>query len=210
MSNNFIHPTAIIDPSVTLGEGNYIGPYCLFGKNAIIGDNNRFEAFCSIAQPPEHRDFKVDYKSVIIGSGGTFREKVVINSGTRSDTVVGDRVFLMDNVHVGHDSLLESDVTVAPHTGFAGHCIVHEGANIGLGVMVHQYCRIGHYAMLGMGCIVTKKSTIEPFKIYIGNPATFLKDNDFLIKRLGMSDEQVEKHKDSYLKLIDSYNQEIA
>ena len=46
---NIIHPTAIIEDGVEVGEGNCIGPYCIIRTGTTIGDNNRFEAFVSIS-----------------------------------------------------------------------------------------------------------------------------------------------------------------
>lgn len=35
---SLIHPTAIIDPHATIGEGVKIGPYVIIGPNVKIGD----------------------------------------------------------------------------------------------------------------------------------------------------------------------------
>ena len=45
---NVIHPTAVIGDRVEMGEDNYIGPFCYFTGEVEIGNNNRFEAYCSI------------------------------------------------------------------------------------------------------------------------------------------------------------------
>ena len=36
-----IHPTAVIDPKATLGEGVGVGPYCVIGPGVKIGDRTR-------------------------------------------------------------------------------------------------------------------------------------------------------------------------
>ena len=41
-NSNTIHPTAILEGDISLGEGNVIGPYCVFRGNIKIGNNNTF------------------------------------------------------------------------------------------------------------------------------------------------------------------------
>lgn len=201
-NSNFVHSTAVIDPSVQLGENNYIGPYCVIGKGALIGSNNRFEAFCSIAAPPEHKDFwHGDYQSVVIGNNCVIREYVTINSGTKTHTQVGNNVIFLRGAHVGHDSIVEDNVTMACHVLLSGHSHICEGANLGLNVAVHQYAVVGHYAMVGMSAVITKKAEIEPFKTYIGNPARFLKNNEMAIKRNKLSLKDIDDATRAYLDL---------
>lgn len=202
LDSNFVHSTAVIDPSVEMGENNYIGPYCVIGKGAVIGSNNRFEAFCSIAAPPEHKDFwHGDYQSVIIGNNCVIREYVTINSGTKTHTQIGSNVIFLRGVHVGHDSIVENGVTLSCHVLLSGHSHICEGANLGLNVAVHQFSVIGHYAMVGMSTVITKKSEIEPFKTYIGNPARFLKNNEVAIKRNKLSLKDIDEASQRYQSL---------
>ena len=55
--NNIIHPNAIIGDDVELGENNFIGPFCYFTGYLTVGDNNRFEAYCSVGTRPEHTKY---------------------------------------------------------------------------------------------------------------------------------------------------------
>ena len=54
---NDIHPTAVIEDCVEMGEDNYIGPFCYFTGKVEIGNNNRFEAYCSIGSRAEHTEY---------------------------------------------------------------------------------------------------------------------------------------------------------
>jgi UDP-N-acetylglucosamine acyltransferase len=49
--------------------------------------------------------------------------------------------------------------------------------NCGLNSVVHQRQEIKEGCMIGMGGVVTKKLTTEPYKTYVGNPAKLLGDN---------------------------------
>jgi UDP-N-acetylglucosamine acyltransferase len=150
---NYIHPTAVIYPNVVLGDNNWIGAYCVIGG------------------PPEHRNHdprQWDY-SVMIGDNNRFHEHVVIQSGTQQHTVVEDGVMLMHGVHVAHDCLVSSGVTMSPLVALAGHVEVGVGATVGMGATVHQRLLIGSGAMVGMGSVVTKN--VPANEKWYGNPA---------------------------------------
>ena len=188
---NFIHPTAIVHKTVQLGSNNFIGPFCYLGENVVLGDFNRLEAYASVGTPPEHASYWTKkFGSVVIGNSCVIREFTTVNSGTDGDTRLGDRVILLRGSHVGHDSWIRSDVTLSCNVLVGGHSLIFDGANLGLGAILHQYSKIGHFAMLGMGCIVTKSSVIEPFRVYVGNPARYLKVNSVGLKRAHLTEEQ--------------------
>jgi acyl-[acyl carrier protein]--UDP-N-acetylglucosamine O-acyltransferase len=50
---------------------------------------------------------------------------------------------------------------------------------MGLGSICHQFSKIGSYAMIGMGAIITKKVKPQCFGVYVGNPAKYIKENDY-------------------------------
>jgi acyl-[acyl carrier protein]--UDP-N-acetylglucosamine O-acyltransferase len=52
--------------------------------------------------------------------------------------------------------------------------------------------------MYGMGAIVTKKLDAEPFKIFVGNPATYLKTNSVAIERNNISQQQMQNYSNKY------------
>lgn len=198
--DNIIHETAIIHPTAIIGEGNYIGPYCVIAGNVQIGNYNRIEGFCSIGSPPEHKDFYNGSSfSVEIGDKCVIREHVTINAGISSSTIIGNEVQLLHGAYLAHDCRIGSFVTVSGHTAIAGHCEVFQGANLGLNVSVHQYSVIGHYAMIGMGTVITKTSIIEPVKTYVGSPARYLKINQYAIEKYALD-----------LKSINDFNTEFV
>lgn len=191
---NQIHPTAIIDESAVLGEGNYIGPFCIIGKDVVIGNGNRLEAHCSIGTPPEHKDFwHGTFKSVEVGDNCIIREYATVNSGTIRNTIIGNNVSLLHASYVAHDCIVGDNVTLSGNAAMGGHCTIFEGANIGLNVSIHQYSFVGHYSMIGMGTVITKKSLIEPTKTYVGNPARFLKENQHAIKKNNLNIKDIER-----------------
>ena len=199
---NQIHPTAIIEKGAQLGKGNYIGPNCYIGNGVIIGDGNRFDGYCSIGTPPEHRDHWKGGKGVSIGNGCVIREFTTINSGCTRLTTIRDKVVMLRGSHVGHDGIIEAFANISCNVLVGGYTIVMQGANLGLGSIVHQNHVVGPYAMLGMGCVVPKKIAIEPFNIYVGNPAKFLKTNKVGIERAGLTLQDMDTLRKRYENLI--------
>lgn len=189
---NFIHPTAIVEDGVIMGVGNYIGPFCLIKNGVSIGNNNRFEAYCSVGTPAEHKDYftKSDYPT-IIGNNNTIREYCTLNAGTNNNTVIGDFNIMLRGSHLGHDSIIENNVTLSCNSLVGGHSYIMNGVNMGLGSICHQYSVIGAFSMLGMGTIVTKKTPILPGNIYVGSPANFLKLNTIGLERNYINDDKL-------------------
>lgn len=182
-TGNYIHPTAIISGAV-LGTNNYIGPYCVIGAGVKIGDKNRFEAHCSIGMPAEkHGYFEQGAAEVHIGDDNIFREFVTVNGGTGKLTSIRHDCVFLKGSHVGHDSVVEDDVTVSCNVLIGGESYVMIGANLGLGAILHQRTLIGSYAMIGMGAVVTKRKEVKPGEMWVGNPAKFLKVNKVGISR---------------------------
>lgn len=151
---NFVHTTAVIGPNVTLGEGNYIGPFCVIGY------------------PAEHKAFwGKDQKGVIIGNNNYFTGHVTIDAGTEKATVIGDNCWLLKHSHVGHDAEIGDDVTISCGAKVGGHAIIHSRSNIGLNACIHQRVRVPEGCMIGMNAAVTKKTELSPFRKYAGVPA---------------------------------------
>lgn len=197
---NYIHPTAIVESTVSLGSNNYIGPNCYITGNTKIGDGNRFEAYCSIGTPAEHRDyFTSDAGITVIGDNNVIREFTTINAGTKDPTMLYDNIVMLRNSHVGHDSTIRSNVNLSCNVIIGGHSYVMEGSNFGLASMCHQFSVIGAYSMIGMNSTVTKKSKILPGRTFVGNPAKLLRLNEIGLKRNNISPEKLEQLVNEYV-----------
>ncbi len=178
--SNFIHPLAHVGEAVKMGKNNYIGAFCII-NNCEIGSNNRFESHCSIGAFPEHKAAK-ENKGALIGDNNTFREFVTLHGGVEQATEIGNNNWFLVKSHIGHDATIYSDVVVSTAAIIGGHCKIYHYANLGLGSIIHQYKKIPHGSMLGMGCIITKTTAMQPFTIYVGNPAKAFKPNLYYLK----------------------------
>lgn len=157
---NFIHPTAIIGDNVILGDNNYIGAYC------IIGD------------PAEHKKYWGQSKGkVYIGNGNMITGLVTIDAGTEDITYIGNGCFIMKHAHIGHDCLIQDNVTISCGAKIGGHSIIKEYSNIGLNAVLHQFTTIEIGCMIGASAFI--KGATEEFSKYAGVPAKKIGINEY-------------------------------
>ncbi len=146
MTSNRIHPTAIVGPEVVLGSGNVVGPYCVLQGPVTVGDDNYFASHVVVGGAAEVRGHAMtasweepfDGGAVRIGSGNVFKEFVTLSGGWAGETTVGDDCFVMTKAHINHDGHLGNEVIVSGMVVTAGHVTIEDGANLGLGTVVHQ------------------------------------------------------------------------
>jgi UDP-N-acetylglucosamine acyltransferase len=192
---NRIHPTAVLGPQVELGSGNVIGPFCVLQGPVVIGDDNYLASHVSIGGAAEVRGHRFepsweepfDGNGVTIGSRNVFKEFVAVNGGWATQTELGDDGFFMGLAHLNHDVAVGDEVTVSGSAVVAGHVTIEDGANLGLGVTVHQRRTIGAGAMIGMQAAVTRD--LPPYVVSAGVPARPLRLNTYRLTRLGVPDE---------------------
>lgn len=159
MSTPRIHPTALIEEGVGVGEGTSvwdnvhirhgasIGRECIIGEktyiayDVVIGDLVKINAF------------------VYVCAGVTIEDMVMIAAGT---------VFTNDRfpraAHPGRRELLTSaptDDTLAT--------TVRRGTTIGANATIGPGIELGAYSMIGMGAVVTR--SVLPLQIVTGCPA---------------------------------------
>lgn len=156
---NTIHATALIAEGVTMGKGNYIGPYCVIGYQ------------------PESRDHFNIFGLVEIGDNNTFTKQVTIDSGTVGLTIIGNNCWFLKNAHVGHDATIDDHVTLACNAMVGGWSKIGEHSNLGLGAAVHQRVIIPKWVMVGMNSTITKTTDCQAFTKYAGSPARAIGDN---------------------------------
>lgn len=168
---NQIHPSCIIADNVILGDNNQILENVIIKGPTKIGDNNLIGPNVVIGSPGQDtRNPRYDSSNcyIEIGDNNIIREFTAIQKPCYRDvTKIGNNTFIMHNVHVPHDIIMQDNVIVTPMTVLGGITRYLKGANIGLGTVIHQFTVVGHYTMIGMGSVLTKN--IKPFTTYITN-----------------------------------------
>lgn len=163
-----IHTTAIIEPGAQLGENVEIGAYAYIGGDVTLGagtiihhhavvegfttmgENNEVFPFAVIGGKTQDLKFVGGKPGLKIGDRNTFREYVTIHGGTQDGqfTVLGNDNNILAYSHVAHDCQIGNFLVMSSQAAFAGHVVCGDHVNFGWGTGIHQFCRIGDYAML--------------------------------------------------------------
>ncbi|MCM8818959.1 MAG: acyl-ACP--UDP-N-acetylglucosamine O-acyltransferase [Candidatus Omnitrophica bacterium] len=205
-----IHPTAIIEKDVVIGEDVEIGPYVVIeGKVKIgnnckigpyvhiegyteIGDNTKIFTGAVIGSIPQDLKYKGEITYLKIGKNNIIREFVTINPGTSKgeETIIGDNNLLMAYSHVAHNCRIGNNVIIANYVGLAGHVIIEDFVVLGGFVGIHQFCKIGKHSIIG-GCSKVTMDII-PYITADGHPARPYGINIIGLKRRNFSKEKIE------------------
>ncbi len=182
MSAPLIHPTAVIDlgarlgdrvqvsayavigNEVEIGDGTRIGPHCVIHGPTRIGRDNVLHGHAAIGGEPQDKKYRGERVALEIGDGNSIREFVTINRGTREGggiTRIGDRNWILAYTHIAHDCIIGSDCVFSNNATLAGHVSVGDHVILSGFTGVHQFCRIGAHAFIGMGAFVN--GDVPPF-----------------------------------------------
>jgi UDP-N-acetylglucosamine acyltransferase len=98
--------------------------------------------------------------------------------------------------HVAHDCKLGNNVIMANSVALGGHIVIEDYAIIGGITAVHQFVRIGSYAMVG-GCSAVALD-VPPYVSAAGNRAKLYGLNLIGLKRRGFGDATLNHMKKAY------------
>jgi UDP-2-acetamido-3-amino-2,3-dideoxy-glucuronate N-acetyltransferase len=150
MKEFFAHETAVIDEGVHIGDGTKIWHFCHIMTGCTIGDN------CNLGQ------------------------NVVVSP----DVVLGNNVKVQNNVSIYTGVICEDDVFLGPSMVFTNvinprsavirkeeymKTLVGRGATIGANATVVCGNKIGKFAFIGAGAVVTRE--VKPHALVVGNPS---------------------------------------
>ncbi|HID70050.1 MAG TPA: oxidoreductase, partial [Desulfobacterales bacterium] len=146
----FVHPTAEIDPEVSIGGGTKIWHFSHLLSGAQLGSS------CSVGQNV------VISKNVKIGNGCKIQNNVSVFEGVE----LGENVFcgpsmVFTNVFNPRCEFSRKDAYRPTH--------VKKGVSFGANSTILCGVTIGQYAFVGAGAVVT--SDVPDFALVVGNPA---------------------------------------
>jgi UDP-2-acetamido-3-amino-2,3-dideoxy-glucuronate N-acetyltransferase len=146
----FAHETAVIDEGCKIGKGTKIWHFSHIMSGSEIGEN------CNVGQ------------------------NVVVSPGVK----LGRNVKVQNNVSIYTGVICEDDVFLGPSMVFTNivnprsaiirknsyvSTIVEKGASIGANSTIICGNKIGTFAFIGAGAVVTKD--VKPYALVVGNPA---------------------------------------
>jgi len=146
-----VGPHSIIRGEVRIGEGTRLIANVYLNGPLILGSHNTLYPGVCLGDMPQDRgnDPVQDMAGLIVGDHNILREHVTLDRATGDrPTTIGHRNYLMTSAHVGHDSVVGDDCTLASSAILAGHVTVGDLAVIGGGALIDQFCRVGRLAMM--------------------------------------------------------------
>ncbi|GIX37717.1 MAG: acyl-[acyl-carrier-protein]--UDP-N-acetylglucosamine O-acyltransferase [Silanimonas sp.] len=212
-----IHPSALIDPKARLDEGVSVGPFAVIGPDVEIGAGTRIGPYCQIQGPtrigrdnvihghaslggePQDKKHKGEPTRLEIGDRNTIFEFTTVSRGTVDGgglTRIGNDNWIMAYVHVAHDCFVGSHCILANNATLAGHVVLEDWVILGGFAGIHQFCRIGAHAFIGMGSLVN--ADVAPFVIVADKYAVPRGINAEGLKRRGFGAERIAAIKRAY------------
>ncbi len=213
-----IHPTALVDAGarlaadvevgaysiigaeVEIAAGTHIGPHVVISGPTRIGRDNRIWQFASLGADPQDKKYAGERTELVIGASNTIREYVTINRGTREGggiTRVGDDNWILAYAHIAHDCQVGNHVVFSNNATLAGHVEVGDHVILSGFTGIHQFCRIGAHAFIGMGALVN--GDVPPYVMVTtegyGRPRGI---NSEGLKRRGFDSERITAIKRAY------------
>jgi len=201
-----IHPTAYVAATAVLGENVTLGPYavvedhvelgagCQLGAHAVVqpyvkmGSANILHPHAVLGGLPQDTSFKAETVSWLeIGDNNVFREGFTAHRSATEDAItkIGSDCFFMNNSHVAHDCMVGNQTIFANNVAIGGHVEVGSNVFMGGAVVVHQFCRVGSYAIV-QGTTGLNKDVI-PFMLIGGRPAKHYRLNSVGLRRAGIT-----------------------
>lgn len=193
-----IHPGCVIEADVSIGAGCVLECGVVIKSGTTLGRENHIYERAILGGLPQHTRMPKQAGRLTIGDGNTFREHVTVHRALHEGTAtkVGNQNLLMVNVHVAHDCQLGNHLIIANNAMLAGHVTVDDRAYLSGAVGVHQFCRIGAFAMVGGQARVVKD--IPPFVTVDGGSTMVVGLNQVGLRRNGFSQEQIDELKAAY------------
>ena len=210
-----IHSTAVIDPRAEIDPDVEIGPYVVIeGPVKVqrrtrimaqayvtgwteIGEDNEIHPGAILGGAPQDKAYQGQKTYLKIGNHNVIREHAQVHRGTAPDssTVIGNYNYLMATSHVGHNCTLADNVVLANGALLGGYVDVGNNVFISGNCVVHQFIRIGDYAMM-RGLSGTSRD-VPPFAI-IDWQHTVRSVNVVGLKRAGFDEARIRAIREAF------------
>lgn len=204
-----VHPSAVIEKGVELGDDVGIGAYAVVEEgvrigrgthlmhhavvcaNARLGEDNTVFPFAVIGARAQVKKRSDKDGGIEIGAHNVFREHVTVHSGTERTTRIGDHNLFMVGCHVAHDARIGSHGVVANAVALAGHVEIADHVVFGGLAGVAQFVKIGEGAFVAAGAMV--EHDVPPYVIVQGDRARVRALNVVGLRRMGVPAESIKE-----------------
>ena len=177
-----------------------VGPHCSISGPTRIGRENHFIGHAAIGGDPQDKKFNGERTELVIGDRNIVREFATLNRGTATGsgtTRIGNDNWLLAYTHIAHDCVIGDHCVFSNNSTLAGHVEVGDWVIMSGFAGVHQFCRIGAHAFLGMGVLVS--GDVPPYTMVAteaqGRPRGI---NSEGLKRRGFDSDRISAIKRAY------------
>ena len=186
-------PGCVVGPLAVIGDRTVLHANVIVQGRTEIGPDCQLFPFSCLGTRPQDRKIQEVTPELVaegwvdgdqwggrltVGARNEIREYVTIHGGTpsgRGSTDIGDDNMLLAGSHVGHDSWVGSHVVFTNGSMAAGHARIDDHAILGAMVGIHQFARVGRYAMIGAGSMLSNDA--PPFSLVQGDRARLVAVN---------------------------------
>lgn len=155
----FVHPTAVLEDGVKIWHNAQVRENARIGKNVIIGKNAYIGAGVEIGDNCKIQNNAMIYEPAKLHNG------VFIGPGV-----------ILTNDH--YPRAINSDGTQKSASDWQPVGVeIEEGASIGAGAICVAPVKIGRWAVVAAGAVVTKD--VPPFSLVAGVPARIIAQVDY-------------------------------
>ncbi|MDO4171113.1 MAG: acyl-ACP--UDP-N-acetylglucosamine O-acyltransferase [Prevotellaceae bacterium] len=185
--NVTIYPFVYIEDDVVIGDDCIIFPGANLMNGTRMGNGNKIFQNTVISAIPQDFNYNGGHTLCVIGDNNVIRENVVIARATYEDgqTVIGNDNFIMEGVHISHDTKIGNKNVLGYGTKIAGDCEIGNHAIFSSGVIANPGVRIGDAAMIQSGCRFSKD--VPPYIVAGGHPIKYGGINAFVIDRIDIT-----------------------
>ena len=193
-----VHPTALVAPSVQLGDDISIGPFCVIEAECDLADGVRIEAgsvikrktvigrnvaigsnctIGSVGYGFEPDELGIPRRvphigRVVIGEAVEIGSNVVIARGTVGSTEISANCKIDDHVFIAHNVKIGFRSQIVAGVEISGSVRIGDDCWIAPQASIRQKLTIGDRAVVGIGAVVVKD--VPAGTTVVGNPARLL------------------------------------
>ena len=200
-SQTDIHPTAVLEPDVAVGEGTRIGAGCYIGSGSKLGRNCLLHARVVVYANVEIGDNVIIHSGAVVGSDGfgfvkdgkenikfpqtgrvVIENDVEIGANTCIDrgsleTTIIRRGAKLDNlIQIAHNVEIGENTLIAAQTGISGSSTVGPDSVIGGQVGIGEHARLDANTIIGGQGGVLNGKHIRGGEVLWGTPVRPLKE----------------------------------
>lgn len=176
-----IGPGAVIGPDCMIGDGCTIGPNVVLERNVRVGRNCTIRAGSTLGHPgfgietdTDGSQFQLPHiGGVVLENDVTIGAQCTVVAGTLNPTRVCTNVMTDDHVHIAHNVEVGARTLITACAEISGSVTIGPDCWLGPNCSIMNKVTIGARSMIGLGATVTKSF---PGNVVIaGAPARVLK-----------------------------------